>query len=179
MRKILGNPLDGIIKWEVTEKDGGISLEYEVDHEAQEAYVEKHFGKNILFTNRDEWSTEEIELSYRGQGCIEGSFRDMKDPHFIGWSPMYHWTDQKIRVHAFYCVLALTLSALLHRRLAKAGMDMSIEAILEQLSDIYEVAHIYPPETRKKDTFTLSEMNEVQRMLTQTLGLEAMHRLAS
>ena len=82
-------------------------------------------------------------------------------------------------MHAFYCVLALTLSALLRRRLAKAGMDMSIEAILEQLSDIYEVARIYPSETRKKDTFTFSEMNEMQRMLTQTLGLEAMHRLAS
>ncbi|MEW6048117.1 MAG: hypothetical protein AB1609_16860 [Bacillota bacterium] len=30
-----------------------------------------------------------------------------------------------------------------------------------------------------KDTFTLSEMNEVQRKLAQTLNLEAMHRLAS
>ncbi|MBC7239431.1 MAG: hypothetical protein H5T71_04960 [Chloroflexi bacterium] len=118
-------------------------------------------------------------LGYRGQGCIEGSIRDMKDQHFIGWSPMYHWTDQKIRVHAFYCVLALTLCALLRRRLAKAGVDISIAAILEQLSGIYEVAHIYPPQARKKDTFTLSEMNEVQRKLAQTLNLEAMHRLAS
>ena len=92
---------------------------------------------------------------------------------------MYHWTDQKIRVHAFYCVLALTLCALLRRRLSKAGVDMSIAAILEQLSGIYEVAHIYPPQARKKDTFTLSEMNEVQRKLAQTLNLEAMHRLAS
>jgi hypothetical protein len=27
----------------------------------------------------------------------------MKNPHFLGWSPMFHWTDSKIRVHAFYC----------------------------------------------------------------------------
>ena len=179
VKKILRKPLDGIIKWQVTERDGRISLEYEIDHEAQEAYVEKHFGKNILFTNRDEWSTEHIVLAYRGQECVGGSFRDMKDYRFIGWSPMYHWTDQKIRVHAFYCVLALTLSALLRCRLAKAGIEMSIASILEQLSGIYEVAHIYPPEAPKKDTFTLSEMNEVQRKLAQTLDLEAMHRLAS
>jgi len=179
VKKILRKPLDGIIKWQVTERDGRISLEYEIDHEAQEAYVEKHFGKNVLFTNRDQWSTEHIVLAYRGQECVERAFRDMKDYDFIGWSPMYHWTDQKIRVHAFYCVLALTLSALLRHRLAKAGMEMSIASILEQLSGIYEVAHIYPPEARKKDTFTLSEMNEVQRKLAQTLDLEEMHRLAS
>ncbi|MEW6228599.1 MAG: IS1634 family transposase, partial [Bacillota bacterium] len=178
VKKILRKPLDGIIKWQVTERDGRISLEYEIDHEAQKAYVEKYFGKNVLFTNRDQWSTEHIVLAYRGQECVERAFREMKDYDFIGWSPMYHWTDRKIRVHAFYCVLALTLSALLRRRLAKAGMEMSIASILEQLSGIYEVAHIYPPEARKKDTFTLSEMNEVQRKLAQTLDLEAMHRLA-
>ncbi|MEW5934647.1 MAG: hypothetical protein AB1816_13820 [Bacillota bacterium] len=63
--------------------------------------------------------------------------------------------------------------------MALAGLDMSIPAILEQLGGIYEVAHIYPPQARRKDTFTLSEMNEVQRKLAQTLNLEAMHRLAS
>jgi hypothetical protein len=36
----------------------------------------------------------------------------MKNPHFLGWSPMFHWTDSKIRVHAFYCVSALTLTSL-------------------------------------------------------------------
>ena len=30
----------------------------------------------------------------------------MQNPHFLGWSPMFHWTDSKIQVHAFYCVLA-------------------------------------------------------------------------
>lgn len=39
VKKILRKPLDQIIKWRVTEKDGRISLEYEIDHEAQEAYV--------------------------------------------------------------------------------------------------------------------------------------------
>lgn len=81
--------------------------------------------------------------------------------------PHVPWTYQKIRVYAFYCVLALTLSPLLRRRLAKAGIGMNRAAFLEQLSGIYEVAHIYPPQARKKDTFTLSEMNELQRELAQ------------
>lgn len=176
VRKLLRKPLDQMVKWQVHEESGRITLEYEIDHEAQDAHVEKYFGKNILFSNRDEWTTEQIVLAYRGQACIEQSFKTMKDHHFIGWSPMYHWTDQKIRVHAFYCVLALTLTALLHRRLAMTGLDMSMAAMLEQLSGIYEVAHIYPPQLRRKDTFTLSELNEVQRRMAQTLNLEALHR---
>ena len=60
-----------------------------------------HLGKTILFTDNDDWTNEEIVLGYRAQYHIESAFRDMKNPHFLGWSPMFHWTDSKIRVHAF------------------------------------------------------------------------------
>ena len=35
--------------------------------------------------------------------------------------PQRHWTDQKIRVHVFYCVLALMLCGLLRRETASPG----------------------------------------------------------
>jgi transposase len=54
----------------------------------------------------------------------------------ISVEPIYHWTDQKIRVHAFCCVLALMLSLLLKRRLQKAGVGLSLERILEELSEV-------------------------------------------
>lgn len=28
-------------------------------------------------------------------------FRQMKDPQVVSFSPTFHWTDQKIRVHVF------------------------------------------------------------------------------
>jgi hypothetical protein len=37
----------------------------------------------------------------------------MKDPSWVSWDPLLHWTDQKIRVHAFYCFTALLISSLL------------------------------------------------------------------
>ncbi len=40
----------------------------------------------------------------------------MKDPHVVSFSPMHHWTDQKIRVHVFYTVLALTIAHLMRRQ---------------------------------------------------------------
>src|ERR1700681_5081855 len=40
---------------------------------------------------------------------IEQVFRGLKDGDWLGWGPRYHWTDSKIRIHAFYCMLGITL----------------------------------------------------------------------
>ena len=34
---------------------------------------------------------------------------------WVSFSPAFHWTDQKLRVHFFYCLVALALSSLLAR----------------------------------------------------------------
>src|SRR2546429_7109470 len=65
------------------------------------------FGKTILFTDQSAWSSEDIVLGYRGQYKLEDGFRTMKDSEACCWWPMHHRTDQKIRVHGFFCVMAL------------------------------------------------------------------------
>jgi len=101
-------------------------------------------GKTILFTDRDEWTDEQIVIAYRSQSHVEAAFRRMKDPRFLTFRPTHHWTDQKLRVHAFYCVLALMITSLLCRKLAHAGIHMSIARTMERLSDINEVVNLYP-----------------------------------
>ena len=81
-------------------------MSYRTDTAALGRLMRTQLGKTILFTDNEDWTDEEIVLGYRAQHHIESAFRDMKNPHFLGWSPMFHWTDSKIRVHAFYCVLA-------------------------------------------------------------------------
>jgi len=133
-----------------------------------------HLGKTILFTDNADWTTEEIVLGYRAQDRIESAFRDMKNPHFLGWSPMFHWTDSKIRVHAFYCVLALTLTSLLQRRLHEHGLDLSLSRMMELLGGLEEVLLIYPQrpdETHPRTTTCLSERDTEQEQLLQALNL--------
>jgi transposase len=65
-------------------------------------------------TDQHEWSTEEIIRTYRGQSSAEAVFRSLKDPLRLAIRPQYHWTDQKIHVHAFICVTAYLLSTLVH-----------------------------------------------------------------
>ena len=112
---------------------------------------------------------------YRNQHHVESAFRDMKNPYHLCLRPQRHWTDQKMAVHVFYCVLALTLCTLLRRELHRQGIDRSIEAMLEQLSQIREVAVVYPPRTKGQQPIlemTTSQMSENQRLLYDALGLK-------
>jgi hypothetical protein len=51
--------------------------------------------------------------------------------------PQFHWTDQKLHVHAFMCVTAYLLVTLLHRRAAqKAAFEGSSCRLLEELAEV-------------------------------------------
>ena len=82
-------------------------LTWRTNVRARRRLEEEIFGKRILFTNRDHWPVVDVVAAYRTQPDVEASFRQMKDPHVVSFSPMHHWTEQKIKVHSFYCVLAL------------------------------------------------------------------------
>ena len=110
---------------------------------------------------------------YRGQYHIEEAFKRMKNPHFVSWRPLHHWTDQKIRVHAFYCVLALMLSSLLRRTLALKGIDLSIVKILSALSGIKEIALIHRgARSRTAPIISRNKLTPLQKRLMAALDLE-------
>jgi transposase len=130
-------------------------------------------GKTILFTDRDDWTDEQIVCAYRSQSHVEAAFRHMKDPRFLTFRPTRHWTDQKLRVHAFYCVLALMILSLLRRKLAQAGIKMSIARLVERLAEIRETVTIYPgPEAAPaRVRVKLSKCDAEQVTILRTLGL--------
>jgi transposase len=117
----------------------GLRLEWSRDESELTRLKEHLFGRTIIFTDQKEWTNEQIVLGYRGQYQIEQAFHWMKAPEIARWWPMHHWTDGKIRVHAFYCVLALTLLSLLRRELVRRGYDWGVERILQVLGKIREV----------------------------------------
>jgi transposase len=133
-----------ILQAEVQQVRQGLELTFRTDQAALDRLCRVQFGKTILFTDNGDWTDEEIVLAYRSQYHIEDAFKQMKNPHFLGWSPMFHWTDSKIQVHAFYCVLALLLTSLLQRELARKGEPLSINRMLEELGGIRETLIVYP-----------------------------------
>ena len=105
----------------------------------------------------------------------ESDFRRLKNPHHLAFRPTYHWTDQKLRVHAFVCVLALLLCNLLRRNLHHAGISLSVERILDELGGIREVTNLYEAAPRSRKlvvTRTLSRLSDTQRQLYDLLQLD-------
>lgn len=110
---------------------------------------------------------------YRSQETVEGDFRQLKDPNIVSFSPMFHWTDQKIRVHAFYCVLALSVAKLMARQADHAGIHMSIRELLDTLAGIQETVLIYQGERgRPRARRMLTEINPTQARIYDLFGLD-------
>jgi len=174
VNNILGREyMKDIFNVKLTEVDGFVKLVYKIDPNAIARLSRTVLGKTILFTDNDDWSDEQIIFAYRGQYHIEHAFREMKDPHFLAWDPRFHWTDQKIRVHAFYCVTALTLVSLLRRELAAYDISLSAKALIENLNGIRETISVYPqgPNNPPKLSYSLSHLNDIQKQLYNLLYL--------
>lgn len=149
-------------------------LEYELRQTAWDDLQRTLLGKTILFTDNHDWTDAQIVHAYRAQHHIEDAFRDMKDPDHIATRPQFHWTDQKVQVHVFTCVLALLLLSLQRRELAAKGFALSNRRMLELLGSIREVVTIFPPADRQSEPqlrTTLSAMSDEQRALFDALDL--------
>jgi len=157
----------------VVERDGGrFSLSYTSDLEAFHRFVSRRGGKTILFTDHQDWTNEEVIAAYRGQSEIESAFRLMKCDEYLHWQPMFHWTDSKIQVHAFYCVLALLLVSLLTKRLHEAGLNLPPEKILDLVSKMDETVIFYPERNGKQTTeTTYTKPKPVQKKIMDVLHL--------
>ena len=137
---------------------------------------EELFGKRILFTDKTAAvaSTAAIVADYRSQEAAESDFRQMKDPQVVSFSPMFHWTDHQIRVHVFTCVLALMVARLMVREADRAGMHLSVRAVIESLAGIEETLLLYQGERgRPRARRMLTEMDPAQRRLYDLFGLDA------
>jgi transposase len=163
-----------VIAWELT---GGqprdLRLTWAVDPDARAALEEEIFGKHVLITSHDDWTVPDVVAGYRSQSEAESSFRQMKDTRVVSFSPMHHWTEHNIRVHAFTCVLALQLAHLMRHRARQAGLDLSVRELLAQLAGIGETVLIYPstggrPKARRMTT----ELTGDQPALHEMFGLD-------
>ncbi len=83
---------------------------------------------------------------------------------------LYHWTGQKIRVHAFICVLAILLLDLLKRELSIQGLNLGLLTIMHQLGRIKEIILFYLK--RMKVVKKISRRSGVQQGIYDILNLE-------
>ena len=158
---------------ELFEQNGLPVLKYSLDHGAFNRLIEKRLGRTLLVTDQIDWTPLQIIEAYRSLSRIEETFKNMKNVQFLRWQPAFHWTDQKLKVHGFYCVLALLLASLARKVVMENGIDLTLPALLKELTAIREVAVIHPQGTpaRRRDHITLSRMSPRQRRLAELLRI--------
>jgi transposase len=149
-------------------------LTWRIDPTARKTLETEIFGKRLLVTDHDRWTTAEVVAGYRSQNDVEQGFRQLKDPHVVGFSPMFHWTDSKIRVHVFYCVLALAVAHLMRRQAHQSGLDLSVRELLTNLGGIEETVLLYPTgnKGRPRAQRILTDTNPTQKRLFELFGLD-------
>ena len=152
-----------------------LRLTWSTNARARKHLEARIFGKRILFTNRDTWSAADIVAAYRSQNDVESSFRQMKDTHVVSFGPMHHWTDSKIRVHVFYCVLALTIAHLMRRQAEQAGLHLSVRELLATLAGIEETVLLYHDgnKGRPRARRMLTDQNDTQQRLAKLFDIDA------
>ena len=159
------------------DEQGVVRVRVWSDGEEYRRLVTGYFGLRVLITDRAEWSTAQIIEAYRGQAQAEAAFRDLKDPHMLSTRPQFHWTEQKLHVHAFLCVTAYLLVTLLHRRaVQKAGFQGSARKLLEELSEVRccRLIDLTGRKGRPRVRWQIEETDTARRTLAQVLGATPM-----
>jgi transposase len=127
-----------LLRYEVTSNEQGTAqVRTWSDLDEYQRLKTRYLGLRVLISDRSEWTTAQIIEAYRGQSKAESAFRDLKDPGMLATRPQFHWTDQKLHVHAFMCVTGYLLVRLLWRRARRdAGFTGSPRSLLAELSQI-------------------------------------------
>jgi transposase len=163
-----------LVRYELRDEGGGLRLSFQVDHIALQELLTHRLGRTLLLTNRREWTAEQVVTAYAGQQELEQVFRGLKGGDWLNWQPMYHWTDSKIRVHAFYCVLGLSLLHYVLRQAQTFWPQLTVEKLQEELAEIQQFVLLYPAlgGGPHRTATVLATQTLVQKGLVKTLGLQ-------
>lgn len=147
-------------------------IDFSVEQDIIEEICYKNYGKRVLITDQFLWETEEILAAYWEQNNIENIFKDTKDNHHFSIQPQFHWTDSKVRVHTFTCLIGLLLTSLLRKELEDVGIKMENKKIIDVLSGIREV-YVLSPDKKAKSGFSvqkkLEQMSSIQKEVWNAL----------
>lgn len=176
-RWLSGAFVSELVRYQLEQRDGRWHLQFDFDHAAFERLLARRLGRTTLLTNRLDWSAEQVVAAYSGQQQIERVFRGLKDGDWLGWGPMHHWTDDKIRIHAFYCMLGVSLLQYIYGKAQAAWAGISMEQLLEELRQIQQFVLLYPPQGEKgpnRVATLLSKQTLAQQSLAEELGLDTL-----
>lgn len=174
-----GQFMKGLLTYDLAELgDGRFSLTYRTNKKNLDQLEDK-LGFRILMTNRHEWSNEAIVSALHGQSTVEQAFKNIKNPYHLAITPEFHWTDQKIRVHYFSCMIGYLLATLIWREArATANFTGTLDTLLDTLNNVRlsTILEVSGKRGTPKATRQIEEMTDDQARLMDGLKLMDVHK---
>lgn len=124
----LYNQYQALFTWDLNEQDQKFTWELKKDVLVQRT---KTYGKTILFTDLQKWSTDQIAKTYNSKSIIEDDFKVLKNRLMIPMKPFFHHKDSHLRVHIFICVLTMIMYRYMLWKLK--SLELSENKITEEL----------------------------------------------
>jgi transposase len=175
---VKGQYVSNLIDWSLDEiSDGKFKLDFSINLNKLQLLEDK-LGFRIIMTNRHHWSTKDIIETYYGQSKVENAFKNLKNPYHLATRPQFHWTDQKLIVHNFYCVLGYLLSSIVWREAKrKSPFRGSLDSLFEILINIRLATILEQSKTRGriKAIYKLEEMSDEESLLMEALQIDDFH----
>jgi transposase len=157
--------MKSIFNYEISQNGKQIYLKCSFDNDKYNYLKRVILGKKVLFTNHMDWSNEKIVSVYHSQSHVEECFKQTKNTKLLSFKPIRRFTDSHIRVHAFYCVLALILATILKIEIKELGHDLSINKCLSSMSKLKQIINTYvKSKNRILQTFTFEDLEGVAKI---------------
>ncbi len=169
------NRVSEALSYELRREGEGWQLTFSADGAAGLGLCAERFGRTTLVTNRLEWSAAEVVQAYARQEGVEQVFRGLKGGGWLGWGAMHHWTDSKIRVHAFYCMLGVSLLQEASKRAERAWPGLTAEGLKRELGQIQQFELLYPRQGEKgppRVATVAPKRSLAQQRLAEELGID-------
>jgi transposase len=150
-------------------ESGRPTLSLEIREQVVQEVVQG-LGKTILVTDQEEWSGPEICEANIDRCIVEEQFRQTGITLQEVLLPQYHWTESKLKVNIFVCMVALTYLILLCQRLTQAGLLITPKEAMEELRALRTAVFWHPQEEKLKRR--LVPPTDTQLAILQALGYQ-------
>jgi transposase len=150
-------------------EDGHPTLSLELKEPQVEEKVQR-LGKIVLITDHEDWTEVEFAEANIDRCIVSEQLRETGITLQEVLLPQYHWTNSKLRVNIFVCMVALTYLILFCQRLAQAGLLITPREALEELRTLRTAVFWEPEEEKLKRKLVFP--NDLQLAILQALGFQ-------
>jgi transposase len=160
-----------VLPTQLTGTGRALTLTYQFDREVFDTLARDRLGRVVLVTDRHDWSTAAIIQAYHGQAHVEAVFGHLKDPVHLALRPQFHWTDQKLHVHVFTCLLGYLLARTVFLQAQQAHAPYaSMEALLDALDRVRRVTVARPASGGKGRLRVTTQLEDVDPTVAPLLA---------